>query len=183
MLRLYVLALAGPNGLTTSPFTYEDLVLFHRSVLRRCWLALFATVALPLALQAQAPDQDRMALARQVIKASGAEALMVSSIDANLPAQREKNPSVPAEFWDRIAARARADIGGLVDSLAPIYAKRFTKPELEQLLTFYKIPVGRHVLAEQGSIAQESQQMGMRWGTRLGAAVAVEMANEGKPLR
>jgi hypothetical protein len=98
-----------------------------------------------------------MALARQFVKSSGAEALMVSSIDANLPAQREKKPSVPAEFWGRIAAKARADIGGLVDSLAPIYAKRFTKAELEKLLTFYKSPVGRHVLAEQGSIAQESQ--------------------------
>jgi hypothetical protein len=79
------------------------------------------------------------------------------TIDANLPAQREKNPSVPSEFWDRIAAKARADIGGLVDSLGPIYEKRFTKVELEQLLTFYRSPVGRHILAEQGSIAQESQ--------------------------
>jgi hypothetical protein len=44
-----------------------------------------------------------------------------------------------------------------VDSLGPIYEKRFTKVELEQLLTFYRSPVGQHILAEQGSIAQESQ--------------------------
>jgi len=42
-------------------------------------------------------------------------------------------------------------------SLGPIYARRFTKAELEQLLTFYRSPVGRRILAEQGSIAQEGQ--------------------------
>jgi hypothetical protein len=161
---------------------------FPVRVRRECWLTLLATLVLPLVLQAQGaasnagPDPQRLAMARQVIQASGAEALMVSTIEQSLPTQRAQNPSIPSEFWDRVAAKARADIGGLVDSLAPVYAKRFSKAELEQILGFYKSPVGQHVLAEQGPIATESQQLGIRWGTRLGAAVAVEMANEGKSL-
>jgi hypothetical protein len=70
----------------------------------------------------------------------------------------------------------------LVDSLAPVYAARFSKAELDQLLAFYESPVGRHVAAEQPAIAQESQQLGLRWGARMGAAIAVDLANEGKPL-
>jgi uncharacterized protein len=71
----------------------------------------------------------------------------------------------------------------LVDSLAPIYARRFSKAELEQLVAFYESPVGRHIVGEQGEIVQESQALGVRWGTRLGAAIAVELANEGKAIK
>jgi hypothetical protein len=38
-------------------------------------------------------------------------------------------------------------------------------------------------VADQGDIVQESQQLGVRWGTRLGAAIAVELANEGKAIK
>jgi uncharacterized protein len=117
------------------------------------------------------------------VQASGAEAIILQSIELSLPAQRAQNPDINPEFWDRFSAKARADVRQLVDSIAPIYAKRFSKSELEQLATFYESPVGRHVVADQGSIAQESGELGRRWGTRLGAAIAVELANEGKSLK
>jgi hypothetical protein len=127
-------------------------------------------------------QDERLVLARRIVELSGAQAMMLSGIEMTLPAQRAQNPKIPAEFWDRFASKARSDAGFIVDSLAPVYARRFSKAELEQLLAFYQSPVGRHVVAEQAAIAQESQKIGMRWGTRLGAAVAMEMADEGKPL-
>ncbi len=157
---------------------------------RRSWLALglLATIALPATLAAQAAGNraqgvERMKIAKRVVQASGAEALILKSIELTIPAQRSQNPNIPPEFWDRFVSRARADVGLLVDSLAPVYATRFSKAELEQLLAFYESPVGRHVTAEQPAIAQESQQLGVRWGTRMGAAIAVQMADEGRPLR
>lgn len=161
-----------------------------RTVVRSplAWL-LLSMVALPMTLAAQAPggsgapDAARLKVARRVVQASGAEAIILKSIELTLPAQRAQSPTIPAEFWERFLVKARADVGVLVDSLAPVYAARFTKAELEQLLAFYESPVGRRVVADQPAIAQESQQLGMRWGTRMGAAIAVEMANEGKPLQ
>lgn len=154
----------------------------------RRFTGLFAVLALPLSLQAQtapagAPDPARLAVARRIVQATGAEALILKTIELSLPAQRSANPAVPAEFWDRFVAKARADVGVLADSLAPVYASRFSKPELDQLLDFYQSPLGRRVVAEQTTVAQESQALGIRWGSRLGAAVAVDMANAGKPLR
>jgi hypothetical protein len=151
-------------------------------------LVLLAILALPTALAAQgssnggAVDPERLKVARRLVQASGAEDLILKSIELTLPAQRAQNPNIPPEFWDRFAARARADVTMLVDSLAPVYAQRFSKAELDQLVAFYESPVGRHVATEQPSIAQESQQLGLRWGARVGAAIAVDMANEGKPL-
>jgi hypothetical protein len=151
-------------------------------------LVLLALLALPTAVAAQgsngggASDPERLKIARRLVQVSGAEELILKSIELTLPTQRAQNPSIPAEFWDRFAARARADVGMLVDSLAPVYAHRFSKAELDQLVAFYQSPVGRHVATEQPAIAQESQQLGLRWGARVGASIAVDMANEGKPL-
>lgn len=160
-----------------------------RSCPARLALLLLAFLALPCTLAAQAgsgggaPDAARLKVARRVVAASGAEDIILKNIEMGLPAQRVQNPNIPAEFWTRFATRARADIGTMVDSLAPVYASRFSKAELDQLLAFYESPVGRHVAAEQLAIAQESQQAGVRWGARMGAAVAIELANEGKTFQ
>lgn len=159
----------------------------HLSVVsRRIRLALLGSAALPLALEAQmpaAPDAARLRAARAVVEATGADSLMLQTMERTLPIQRAQNPRVPAEFWDRFIARARADIPALVDSLVPIYADRFSQAELEQLLVFYRSPLGRRVVAEQGEIAAQSQRVGMRWGAAVGAAIVTDMAQEGKPVR
>ena len=155
----------------------------------RFYLSLLILIAFALPLQAQSPakgkpgDGSQSELARRLVEASGAEAIILKTIELALPGQRAQNPKISPEFWDRFAAKARTDVRQLVDSLAPIYARRFSKTELEQLVAFYESPVGRHIVAEQGAIAQESQGIGVRWGTRLGAATAVEMADEGKPIQ
>lgn len=145
-------------------------------------LAVLTTAGTLEAQTAGGKKDERLALARRIVELSGAQAMMVQGVEMALPAQRAQNPKIPSEFWDRFASKARSDVDFLADSLAPVYARRFSKSELEQLLAFYESPVGRHVVAEQAAIAQESQKLGMRWGTRLGAAVAMDMANEGKPL-
>ncbi|HEX2451452.1 MAG TPA: DUF2059 domain-containing protein [Gemmatimonadales bacterium] len=144
------------------------------------FFALPCTVAAQTSHGARAPDAERLKVARRVVQASGAEDLILKSIELTLPLQRAQNPNIPAEFWDRFATRARTDVGALVDSLAPVYASRFSKAELDQLLAFYESPVGRHVAAEQPALAQESQQLGVRWGARVGASIAVELTNESK---
>ena len=155
----------------------------------RHWYTVLVLVVLPMALHAQSEpggkgrDRNQLGLAKRLVQASGAEAIILKSIELALPAQRAQNPTINPEFWDRFTARARAEVRVLVDSLAPIYARRFTGAELQQLVGFYESPVGRHIVVEQGNIVEESQQLGVRWGTRLGAAIAVELANEGKPIK
>jgi uncharacterized protein len=152
------------------------------------WLILFAIFALPGALPAQMTpgkdlDPNQLAVAKRLVHATDAEGMILKGMELALPAQRAQNPAINPEFWDRFTAKARADVRLLTDSLAPIYARRFSKTELEQLVAFYESPVGHHLVTEQGAIAQETQTLGGRWGTRLGAATAVEMSDEGKPIK
>ena len=153
----------------------------------RCAIVIFvaALVATPAPARSQnsaAAEVERLRVARKVVQASGAEAGMLEGLELGLAQQRAQGAGVPEEFMERFAKKARNDIGVLTDSLAPVYAARFTTREIEQLLAFYEGPLGKRVVAEQVGMLKDTQQLGMRWGSRIGATIALEMANEGKPL-
>jgi uncharacterized protein len=117
------------------------------------------------------PDKTRLATARRVLETSGAVDAMVAAIRANLPAQRQAMPQVPAEFWTRFEARIERDAPQLVDSIAVLYARTFTQTELEALVAFYASPVGRRFRAAQPTLVSESSAIGQRWGAKIGAEV------------
>lgn len=117
----------------------------------------------------------RMAVAHQVLEASGTIETMVAAMRANLPAQRMANPQIPAEFWTRFEARIIKDVPQLVDSIAVLYAQRFTQQELEGMLAFYRSPVGRRLRELQPGLVGESSAIGQRWGMRIGAEIGASL--------
>jgi uncharacterized protein len=141
-------------------------------------LVLLATlVVYPLGtLSAQAPDKGRLTAARQVLDASGTVDIMVQALKAAIPAQRLANPSIPAEFWTRFEARLMQDLPQLVDSIAVLYASRFTQQELQGLLAFHRSPLGQRVRTLQPTLVSESTAMGQRWGARIGAEIGASLA-------
>jgi len=100
-------------------------------------------------------------------------------MEAMMPAQRAANPQIPAAFWDAFLAHARREIPQLVDTLIPIYASHFTRPELDQLVRFYDSPLGRHLAEVQPTIAEESIQAGQRWGMVIGRDIGDSLARAG----
>lgn len=124
------------------------------------------------------PDKTRLAAARRVLETSGAVDAMVAAIRANLPAQRQAMPQVPAEFWTRFEARIEREAPQLVDSIALLYAHTFTQGELEALVAFYASPVGRRFRAVQPTLVSESSAIGQRWGSKIGAEVGASLEPE-----
>jgi hypothetical protein len=51
------------------------------------------------------PEKEQVI--RQILDVTKAAEVMLVAMEAGLPAQRASNPSIPAVFWDRFAARAR----------------------------------------------------------------------------
>jgi uncharacterized protein len=141
----------------------------------RLQLPLALTCLLAPAALAQAPDSSppaaRVVLARQVLDAGGTVETMLAAMRANLPAQQQANPQIPAEFWTRFEARITQDAPQLVDSIALIYARRFTQGELQALLNFYRSPVGQRLRVLQPTLVAEGAAVGQRWGMRIGAEI------------
>jgi uncharacterized protein len=127
------------------------------------------------AAQSAKPDPARVVLARQVLDAGGTVETMVAAIRANLPAQRAATPQVPAEFWPKFEARLVEEVPRLVDSVAVLYAQKFTSEELNSLLAFYRSPTGRRLKALQPTLVQETAGIGQRWGMRIGQEVGATL--------
>jgi len=100
-------------------------------------------------------------------------------MEAGLPAMRQATPDVPALFWDRFVAQARARRQELLAALVPLYARTFELSELEALVQFYKSPLGQRLIDVQPVLARESMQVGQSWGARIGADVGQQLEREG----
>jgi len=149
----------------------------------RSLLVTLAALTLGARLEAQQtrvlPDAATSATIRHLLDLTGAGTLALRSMEALVPAQRAANPRIPAAFWDAFLARARRQIPDLVDSLIPIYASHYSRPELDALVGFYESPLGRHVAAVQPAIMEESVQTGRRWGEAMGRNIADSLARAG----
>jgi uncharacterized protein len=124
---------------------------------------------------------SRLALAHRVLEASGTIETMVAAMRANLPAQRMASPQIPAEFWTRFEVRITSDVPQLVDSIAVLYAKRFSQDDLQGMLAFYQSPVGRRVRELQPGLVTESSAIGQRWGMRIGAEIGAALQQQQPP--
>lgn len=142
-----------------------------RALIGACTLLVMQTAP----AGAQAPDAARLTLARRVLDASGTVETIGAAMRANLPAQRMANPQIPAEFWTRFEARIVQDMPQLLDSIAVLYAAKFTQQELSGLLTFYQSPTGRRLRTLQPSLVTESSAIGQRWGMRIGAEIGASL--------
>jgi uncharacterized protein len=136
---------------------------------------LLASRAQAQSADTTSPNPTRLALAHQVLDASGAVAAMLSATRATLPAQKQANPQVPAEFWTRFEARITQEAPQLGDSIAVLYARRFTQDELKGMLAFYESPIGRRLVELLPGLVQESAAIGQRWGMRIGAEVGASL--------
>ena len=146
-----------------------------------CVALLSVVIASTLRSQEPQPSKnpEKEAVIRRILDVTKTAELILTTMEAGLPAQRASNPAIPAVFWDRFAARARAESRTLLDSLVPVYDRVFTTEELKELLRFYESPLGQRLIAVTPDLARESMMAGQRWGFVLGQAVGAELQREG----
>lgn len=145
------------------------------------WVVGILACAAAGAPSADAPagaDPGASQAIRELIRATGGERLARLTMEQMIARFRQERPSVPADFWDRFLARVHT--GELVDLIVPIYARHFTRAEIEELLAFYRTPLGQKLVAKQPAIIHESTMAGYEWGRRLGERAAAELESQGK---
>jgi len=74
-----------------------------------------------------------------------------------------KTPNLPPDAEEQMnksfdKALADMPINDLLDAMEPVYAKHFTKGDIDALIAFYSTPVGKKMLAEMPAITQEAMQ-------------------------
>jgi uncharacterized protein len=129
-------------------------------------------VALPTAAQEVTPES--LNAARELMTLSRTDKFLDQSISTMLPqvaqllekANPEKGAVVRSMMEEFVLPEMRRSIPEAVEDIAAIYARNFTRDELNEVIAFYKTPVGQKFLDRMPSIMTDLTAIGQAWGQR-----------------
>jgi hypothetical protein len=143
-------------------------------------LTRFATLALLLLarpLRAQAADMtaDEAKDIHTLLHVSGGDSLglqmgtyMANSIIDAVRKQMPDLPETKVETIKKVIGDVlKEEMPGLLEQLAPLYARYYTPDEIRQLIAFYESPLGVKMLRVNPMLLRESTAMGEQWGRAL----------------
>jgi uncharacterized protein len=160
--------------------------------MRRCFRpAAILIAALALAVPGMAGAQnaaDPVALskAKALLQVSNLVAMrdqMVGLVEAQIAALvLQANPGaedkVNRAVADVIRPALKRRIPEYLDLAAGVYADHFTRAELDQLVSFYKSPLGQKLVREQDELVPAMTQMSRDWVNRVGNEVLKDAADD-----
>ena len=147
-------------------------------------VALLVAVSglLPAAAFAQAPGAERRAQIRELIYMTGGDKIAIqfaNAVTQDLMATLTKaRPDIPPRVFQVVQQEMITlfqenldSPGGMIDRVVPIYAKHFTQGEINELIAFYRTPIGRKTIQALPAVMGESMQAGRAWGESLGPEI------------
>jgi hypothetical protein len=66
----------------------------------------------------------------------------------------------------------------LLDEVAAIYAGKLTADEINEIIKFYKTPIGAKFVQLQPELVQQSMQLGQAWGRKIGQEIDQEVRKQ-----
>ncbi len=135
--------------------------------MRHAFAVLFVLqtiIAFTPALAAQPIDPEKRALIEKLMVTTGAKGLAMQLADAvtsQFWAVIEKaNPKTPKQareiIHEEVMAMLEANVDDALEDSVHIYARHFTKSELQDIIAFHATATGRKLLATTPLIFQES---------------------------
>jgi hypothetical protein len=131
---------------------------------------------------AQAKDPVALGKAKELLAVSDLASMrdpMVALVEAQIAALvLEANPGQEEEVKRAVAELVRPALQRrmpeYLDLAAGIYADHFTRNELDQLLAFYKSPLGQKLTREKAKFVPAILEMAKDWVNRVGNDVLKE---------
>jgi hypothetical protein len=125
-------------------------------------------------IYAQSKDDD----IRTLFKVSGVYANFSSMVWASsLPSLEKLAPNAPLTFWAKM--KENIALPSFIEVTITLYDKYYTQSEIEQLITFYKSPIGQKFVKTNGPMTADASKIYREWGKTLGRKIAAELKKEG----
>jgi hypothetical protein len=133
-----------------------------------------------------AADPVALSKAKALLQVSNLVAMrdqMVGLVEAQIAALvLQANPGaedkVNRAVADVILPALKRRIPEYLDLAAGVYADHFTRAELDQLVSFYKSPLGQKLVREQDELVPAMTQMSRDWVNRVGNEVLKDAADD-----
>jgi hypothetical protein len=133
------------------------------------------------------PTREHIALARAVLDFTGARKSFDNVVPKLLTDARNNvlrtRPTLQADLdlaAMEVAKKMAAADEELVNSIAVVYAQKFTEAELKEIAGFYQSPAGKKMVAELPNVLQESYKHMQEWSRKMSIDVMTNLRAEMK---
>lgn len=138
---------------------------------------IFTAIICTISILAYSQSNTKSEKVRELLELMGSGDLAKQVMNQMISLFKDAYSDVDSQFWDEFSKELNVD--DLIDLTIPIYEKYYTENEIEQLIKFYKTPLGRKVTANLPLITQESMEAGRVWGEGVGMKVIERLREKG----
>ena len=114
--------------------------------------------------RAEEKADSKAAKTRELVRVVGLEELEGKLIGQILDSYKKAYPKVPEKVWEQ--ASEKMDPKEIVTLVAELYGKYFTEEDIDEMLKFYRSPVGQKTITVLPSLMAEAMAIGKEWGER-----------------
>lgn len=123
----------------------------------------------------QAGSPEKLKKIEQAIQLSGAigsvdvmiEPMLAQYIDALRQGGMEISPGLSEDMQKTVARVMRRNYPNLVTRIVGLYDQHFSDEEIDQMITFWKSPIGRKVARLNPVLTERGMVIGQQWGMAL----------------
>lgn len=116
-------------------------------------------------------------LVREFLEVSGAVQSNRQVMDQMIKSFRVNMPQVPSSYWDELSKEINPD--EVIDMIVPVYVEFLNINDLEQLIEFYKSPVGKKYAEKLPLISEKSVKIGQKWGWEFSQKIQSKLQQKG----
>ncbi|WP_185207034.1 DUF2059 domain-containing protein [Chryseobacterium sp. C3] len=102
---------------------------------------------------------------KELIEVTGVSKMAVQGAQQFVNTYKENYKDIPDEFWNGFLKEVSTEEFSKL--YIPIYSKYYTESDLDELIKFYKTPIGQKTISNMPLIMNESMEVGREWGQNL----------------
>lgn len=108
---------------------------------------------------------------------TGSGDLGVTILNNMIDSFKKNTPEIDESFWNEFKKEFNAK--ELIDLMIPIYDKYYTESDIDELIKFYKTPIGKKTISNMPLLMQESMKVGQLWGQSIGEKAINRLKEKG----
>jgi len=130
-----------------------------------------------LSLSVNAQNNSKTEKIKQLLELSGSGKMGIQVMDQMMSSFKSSYSVVKQEFWEEFKKEINPD--DIKNMILPIYEKYYTEADIDQLIVFYKSPIGKKMIQTMPLVMGESMAAGQNWGKEIATKVLTRLKEKG----